>query len=205
MTDHVTEQQAAALWRSIEARIDAKLEAARNRQSGIVPNTAYGSVKFDAAGHAIWGGAGGGAVGILVASGSTASQVTYTNGADTLINFGEDYDPSSQYVAGVFTAATSARYMLQCQSCYVHPFASAYAANTGCLLFVYRNTSDSMGALDDGTVGAAVASTSWFMLLHGSFTLALDAGETVGVHFQNNSGASRKLNLGATLNIYKVT
>ncbi len=146
----------------------------------------------------------GGTLGLL-ASGSTSSQITYANGDDTLIAFDEDYDPSSLYVAGVFTAAQQARYVLRCQSCYVHPNGSGYSANTGCLLWVYRNTSDSMGALDDGTVGAAVSSTSWFMLLHGDFQLALDVGETVEVHFQNNSGASRKLNIGATLHIYKVS
>lgn len=60
MSDYRTEQQAAALWRALEQKMDAKIAQALRLPSGITPGTAYGSVIFDAFGRAIWGGAGSG-------------------------------------------------------------------------------------------------------------------------------------------------
>ncbi len=60
MSDFQTEQGAAAFWRNVDSRIERKVNERFKAQSGITPNTAYSSVMFDAAGRAVWGGAGGG-------------------------------------------------------------------------------------------------------------------------------------------------
>lgn len=96
MTDHRTEQGAADFWRQIDARIDKRLGPAINRQTGIVPGTAYGSVIFDAAGRAVWGGAGGGGGTVLVRAAQHGGSDTIASGTNTRINYSTvAYDPLS--------------------------------------------------------------------------------------------------------------
>jgi hypothetical protein len=59
MTDHITEQSAAAFWRQVDQRITKALDTRFKAQTGVVPDTAYGSIKTNAFGQVIWGSAGG--------------------------------------------------------------------------------------------------------------------------------------------------
>lgn len=89
MTNYQTEQQAAELWRTIDAKIDKKIAALLKTQSGIVPGVAYGSVQFDAFGRATWGGgAGGGGATTFAEQGGTIP--TIANNTVTAFAFSTD-------------------------------------------------------------------------------------------------------------------
>jgi hypothetical protein len=108
MTDYRTQQQADALWRAIEANVEKKIAAALARPSGITPGTAYGSVIFDAAGRATWGGAGGSSGAAICYSISSSVSVP-GDGTPTRIDFDiDEYDSqdptgSITYPGGLWT------------------------------------------------------------------------------------------------------
>jgi len=100
MTDHMTEQSAAQFWREIDERVDKKIASLLKQQTGIIPDTAYGSVKFDSFGRATWGGVGGGGLRLLSLHYKNAQQ-TIPSSTDTIINYDQEvYDPDGIVTTG---------------------------------------------------------------------------------------------------------
>lgn len=192
MTDYATEQQAAALWRIIERKMDAKLTALLKVQSGIVPGEAYGSVIFDAAGRAVWGGAGasGGALaftwhrmtGQSFTSGAAEAPIEYT---------GTMYDPNAYvtFSPWTFTAPATGVYHYD-----LFLLFSSAAWTAGNNLRLFQNKDSALPGADDYRQIRYVpiqASFTNAVDINASGTITMNAGDTLGfLCFHNRSGGS---------------
>jgi hypothetical protein len=109
VTDYRTQQQADALWRAIEANVDKKIATALARPTGVTPGTAYGSVIFDSAGRATWGGAGSGSTGAAICYRLSSAVSVPGTGVPERIDFDIDQydsqDPTGSitYPGGLWT------------------------------------------------------------------------------------------------------
>jgi hypothetical protein len=110
--DYRAQQQADALLRTIDARIDQKIAEAIKAPTGITPGVQYSSFIARADGRIEWGGAG--ASNILLAYYDTTGGLTITDGTTERLNFNHQIeDPQSLVTTGAswaFTPAVSGYY-----------------------------------------------------------------------------------------------
>jgi hypothetical protein len=141
MTDYRTQQQADALWRAIEANVDKKIAAALKIPTGITPGTAYGSVIFDAAGRATWGGAGGGGAS-LIASYWTDSIISIASGSYVVVDFAnETHDPDGLVTTGspwALTIPANGKYQIVAKVRFVES-GSGWSAGNHAEMWIHRN------------------------------------------------------------------
>lgn len=191
-TDYQTEQQAAAFWAKIDARIAKALSI--KRQSGIVPGVAYGSTIFDSEGHAVWGGAGGSGGGNLpIARYMDNIGRSFTTGTETTVNYAvPGVDTDSLVTTGsswVFTCPTDGEYhVLACWTWNTYTWVAG--TGSGCSLHVARS----------GTIVSTLDrwegdySSSGRLMMKGADILTCTAGQTISIIIRQGSGTTRSGN-----------
>jgi hypothetical protein len=208
MSDHLTQQDAAALWREIDARVDQRVAKALAAQTGIVPGVAYGSVIFDSAGRATWGGAGGGGGELVLDVRKTTAQTVTSANAGPYVDF-EDLreDPYSAWDNN----GSHAHYIIPEDGIYLAKVSIRWVASTAWDIgdetgLYVQPASGSMGTT--GTVGwlayrsdIASSGVAIKVHLHGTLPFYGAAGDFVDcTAFQTTGG---NLNLGGDTNTTK--
>ncbi len=143
----------------------------------------------------------------LVARYHLSAAVSYTSGTTTIINF-NTADLSNAAVATgaswAFTAPATAWYEVKIVQGLVDPNGTVWTAADPYGVKLYK------GGVDQGFVaydeaGVTTTTTDHWPFLHGSKAISLTATNTIDLRFFNQSGQTRKLDINAAIEIYRVT
>lgn len=144
--------------------------------------------------------------GRLLARARTAANLDYTNSSDTVINLATvEHDP-----AGAITTGASWQYEVQADGYIdvrvplglVRSQAAAWSDGAYVQIDLYKNGSavDTLAFYQS----PGTSSTSAWYPLQGGRAISVVAGDTISLKFSNQSGATRRLTNGCSVEIYRV-
>jgi hypothetical protein len=187
MSDYRSEQDAAAFWRKIDARIERKISDQFKVQTGIVPGVAYGSTIFDAAGRAVWGGAGGGGI-IGLAAYKTSDSQSIADSDNIVVNYdtpiSDDNDLVTTGASWAYTGATQGIYIVIASLAW-GAINWAAGVDTRTKVFVNGSNSWNLDWQTHAQGGAGVRT------LHGTGYVFLNEGDELDIRAYQSSGSSQ--------------
>lgn len=183
MTNYQTEQQAAELWRTIDAKIDKKIDTLLKQQTGITPGVEYGSAIYNTFGQAVWGGAGAGGSSPQYGNGSISAGTSYAASSYTLISYSV-----TGFTSGQYTAPVTGKYAY---SLYFRAASASWTA--GDYIRIYEDINGTAFIVDYFTVQAT---GTMFAQAHPHNIVSLAAGDKLSWFiYQTRSGGAITVDL----------